>query len=151
MSSAILRHGVRVGDPTARVPVAPRVPQQLYGSARGQRAATGVVQTGSHAALDAASAPRQEASTKTGDKADASRLCPHVPAAWRHAERWNAAGQNPANANDIASRILVVGEELALPFGLLRSERLDGLWNEPFQARIRAAILGETTDNDNFE
>jgi 1,4-alpha-glucan branching enzyme len=67
------------------------------------------------------------------------------------AERWNAAGQNPANANDIASRMLVVGEELELPFGLLRSERLDGLWNESFQARIRAAILGEPTDNDNFE
>jgi pullulanase len=67
------------------------------------------------------------------------------------ADRWKTAGQNPANVGDMASRILVVGEELELPFDLLRGKRLDGLWNEPFQARIRAAILGEATDNDNFE
>ena len=40
----MLRHGVRVGDPTARVPVEPRVPQQRHGSVRGQRAPTGAAQ-----------------------------------------------------------------------------------------------------------
>ena len=41
MSNAILLHGVRLGDPTARVPVAPPVPQQWHGSARRQCVATG--------------------------------------------------------------------------------------------------------------
>jgi len=41
VSNAILLHGVRLGDPTARVPVAPPVPQQWHGSARRQCVATG--------------------------------------------------------------------------------------------------------------
>ena len=46
-------------------------------------------------------------------------------------------------AVDAAARFLVVGEELSLPLQLLTQNRLDGLWNEDFQTRIRAAILGE--------
>jgi pullulanase len=46
-------------------------------------------------------------------------------------------------AADAAARFLVVGEELSLPMQLLTQSRLDGLWNEDFQTRIRAAVLGE--------
>lgn len=63
-------------------------------------------------------------------------------------ERWTNAGLAPAGAQD---RFLVVGEELSLPSGLLTQNRLDGLWNDDFQARVRAAILGDGANNDNFE
>jgi 1,4-alpha-glucan branching enzyme len=46
-------------------------------------------------------------------------------------------------AGDAPSKFLVVGEELSLPLALLTQNRLDGLWNEDFQTRVRAAILGE--------
>ena len=64
-------------------------------------------------------------------------------------QRWTNAGLDPAVGAD--ARFLVVGEELSLPAALLRQNRLDGLWNEDFQTRIRAAILGESADGDNFE
>jgi len=64
-------------------------------------------------------------------------------------QRWTNAGLNPAAGAD--ARFLVVGEELTLPPDLLRQNRLDGLWNNGFQDRIRAAILGESTGGDNFE
>jgi len=67
------------------------------------------------------------------------------------ADRWAAAGLDPSAAADLGARYLVVGEELELPFDLLRGGRLDALWNEPFQARVRAAILGESAFDDNFE
>ena len=41
MSITRPRHGVRDGDTAARVPVAPRVPQQRHGLARGQRTGDG--------------------------------------------------------------------------------------------------------------
>jgi pullulanase len=63
--------------------------------------------------------------------------------------RWAAAGQPVSSACD--ARFLVVGEELELPFGLLTTHRLNGLWNEKFQTRIRAAILGQEAEGDNFE
>jgi pullulanase len=63
--------------------------------------------------------------------------------------RWADAGLDPAAGAD--ARFLVVGEELSLPVGLLRQNRLDGLWNEDFQSRVRAAILGESTGGDDFE
>jgi 1,4-alpha-glucan branching enzyme len=67
--------------------------------------------------------------------------------------RWQAAGLDPAagGGGDLLARFLVVGEELSLPFDLLQTQRLDGLWNEAFQARVRAMLLGESTDGDNFE
>jgi glycosidase len=40
---------------------------------------------------------------------------------------------------------------LSLPSGLLRQNRLDGLWNDDFQGRARAAILGESVGGDDFE
>ena len=63
-------------------------------------------------------------------------------------ERWLGAGLPEAGAD---AHFLVVGEELTLPRELLRQNRLDGLWNEDFQTRIRAAILGESANGDNFE
>jgi glycosidase len=54
-------------------------------------------------------------------------------------------GLTPAEAD---SKFLVVGEELTLPLQLLRQGRLDGLWNEDFQSRIRAAILGENVESE---
>ncbi|MGC2525511.1 MAG: hypothetical protein WA417_23155 [Stellaceae bacterium] len=67
--------------------------------------------------------------------------------AWR--QRWADAGLDPTAGAD--ARFVVVGEELSLPAGLLRQNRLDGLWNEDFQGRVRAAILGESTGGDDFE
>jgi 1,4-alpha-glucan branching enzyme len=69
------------------------------------------------------------------------------------AQRWQAAGLDPGagGGGDLLSRFLVVGEELSLPFDLLRTKRLDGLWNERFQSRLRAMLLGESTGGDNFE
>jgi len=63
-------------------------------------------------------------------------------------ERWQAAGLGPAGADD---RFLVVGEELSRPLGLLTQGRLDALWNDGFRSRIRAAILGQNNDGENFE
>ena len=66
---------------------------------------------------------------------------------WRR--RWADAGLDPAAGAD--ARFIVVGEELSLPSGLLRQNRLDGLWNDDFQGRVRAAILGESVGGDDFE
>jgi len=63
-------------------------------------------------------------------------------------ERWQQAGLPAAGADE---RFLVVGEELSQPLGLLRQGRLDALWNDGFRARIRAAILGQNSDGENFE
>jgi glycosidase len=63
-------------------------------------------------------------------------------------ERWQQAGLPPAGADE---RFLVVGEELSRPLGLLTQGRLDALWNDGFRARIRAAILGQNNDGENFE
>ncbi|CZT50159.1 uncharacterized protein RSE6_11099 [Rhynchosporium secalis] len=46
------------------------------------------------------------------------------------------------------SKFLVIGEELSCPLDLLTTNTLQALWNEPFQARLRAAILGEATEYD---
>jgi 1,4-alpha-glucan branching enzyme len=59
-------------------------------------------------------------------------------------QRWNDAGLG-AGAND---RFLVVGEELSLPTELITQGRVDALWNEAFQARSRAAVLGQNVDGE---
>jgi 1,4-alpha-glucan branching enzyme len=64
-------------------------------------------------------------------------------------QRWRDAGRDPQAGAD--ARFLVVGEELTLPSALLRQNRLDGLWNDDFRKRLRAAILGESEGGDNFE
>jgi pullulanase len=48
-------------------------------------------------------------------------------------------------------RFLVVGEELQEPRALLDQQRLDGLWHESFKRYIRAALIGQGADGDNFE
>ncbi len=70
----------------------------------------------------------------------------HARELWRR--RAAAAGLTGAEAE---ARFLVVGEELAVPFALLSQQRLDGLWNEKFKYRVRAALLGEGCDGDDFE
>ena len=67
----------------------------------------------------------------------------HGRALWR--QRW---GTLPGNAD---ARFIVIGEELSLPMGLLGQHRLDTLWNDRFREFVRAALLGEAADNENFE
>lgn len=50
--------------------------------------------------------------------------------------------------NPPKSKFLVIGEELSCPLDLIQTGCLNALWNEPFQARIRAVILGESADYD---
>ena len=49
------------------------------------------------------------------------------------------------------ARFLVVGEELSEPLALLNQHRLDGLWHESFKRYIRAALIGQNADGENFE
>ncbi|MCW3097990.1 MAG: hypothetical protein JWL77_3608 [Chthonomonadaceae bacterium] len=59
-------------------------------------------------------------------------------------QRWIAQGL----ASGADAHFLVVGEELSLPMAILQQGRLDGLWNDPFRAFVRAAILGENADGE---
>lgn len=61
----------------------------------------------------------------------------HARKLWR--TRWNEQDAPPGRADE---RFLVVGEELAMPMGLVHQNRLDGLWNEPFKRMVRSAIMG---------
>ena len=62
-------------------------------------------------------------------------------------ERYPAAEDNGARRE----RFLVIGEELSMPIGLITTGGVDALWNNAFQYHIRAAIVGESVDGDNFE
>lgn len=62
-------------------------------------------------------------------------------AAWN--ARWQTEGNPSAGADE---RFLVVGEELAVPKGLLA--HLDGLWNEDFKRILRKVILGRNADTE---
>jgi hypothetical protein len=62
----------------------------------------------------------------------------HARHLWR--VRWQEQHLPAVGADE---RFLVVGEELAVPLGLLTQNRLDGLWNEPFKRMVRHAILGK--------
>jgi pullulanase len=65
--------------------------------------------------------------------------------------RAHFAGRYPgAAATERDARFLVVAEELNVPLPLITENRVDALWNEHFQSRLRAAIMGESC-NDNFE
>jgi 1,4-alpha-glucan branching enzyme len=52
--------------------------------------------------------------------------------------------------NGSADQFIVIGEELSVPKDLLTSDTLNALWNEPFQGRLRSALLVQG-NNDNFE
>lgn len=49
------------------------------------------------------------------------------------------------------SKFLVIGEELSDPLDLITSGTLNALWNESWQTRLRALVIGETTGGDDFE
>ena len=55
------------------------------------------------------------------------------------------------SATEADARFLVVGEELSVPFSLLAQNRVDGLWNEKFKHFVRAAVVGESVDDESFE
>jgi 1,4-alpha-glucan branching enzyme len=67
-------------------------------------------------------------------------------ALWR--ERWAGLG---ATDDEIDGRFLVVGEELAVPLGLIREGRLDALWNDRFKYLVRDAVLGRPSWGESFE
>ncbi len=67
----------------------------------------------------------------------------HARHLWR--VRWQEQHLPAAGADE---RFLVVGEELAVPLGLLTQNRLDGLWNEPFKRMVRHVVLGEMDANE---
>ena len=50
-----------------------------------------------------------------------------------------------------ASKFLVIGEELSMPIDMVRQGYLDALWNEPWQQRLRAVLIGQGARGDNFE
>jgi pullulanase len=50
--------------------------------------------------------------------------------------------------NGAADTFIVIGEELSVPKDLLTSGTLNALWNEPFQGRLRSALLGESSGDD---
>ncbi|KAK3901012.1 1,4-alpha-glucan branching enzyme GlgB [Staphylotrichum tortipilum] len=66
--------------------------------------------------------------------------------AWElyHSRHGGAATSDP-------SKFLVIAEELSTPTSMIHSGVVNALWNEPFQARLRAAILGEAVHPDNLE
>jgi 1,4-alpha-glucan branching enzyme len=49
------------------------------------------------------------------------------------------------------AKFLVIGEELSVPLDMITSGTLNALWNELFKRRIRAVILGNSSEGDNFE
>jgi 1,4-alpha-glucan branching enzyme len=50
------------------------------------------------------------------------------------------------------SEFLVIGEEIRnVPIDMISQGTLNTLWNEPFQGRLRAAIIGESSHGDNFD
>lgn len=51
----------------------------------------------------------------------------------------------PSSSN---AKFLVIGEELSVPLDMVTSGTLNALWNEPFQGRIRAALLGQNLSDD---
>jgi pullulanase len=50
-----------------------------------------------------------------------------------------------------SAKFLVIGEELSDPLDLINTGTLNALWNEPFQGRLRALLLGQPNFGDDFE
>lgn len=64
-------------------------------------------------------------------------------------ELWRTRGADQGLTGDAAeARFLVVGEELAVPMGLITQGRLDGLWNEPFKRMLRYPITGHNDEKE---
>ena len=69
-------------------------------------------------------------------------------------EEWRAkAIAMGLSAEEYEPRFQVIGEELAVPKGLLdqNNRRLDALWNEDFKRLIRQAVLGKSGGGLSFE
>jgi pullulanase len=49
------------------------------------------------------------------------------------------------------SKFLVIAEELTMPISMVQSGVVNALWNEPWQRRLRAVLLGEPSEGDEFE
>lgn len=63
---------------------------------------------------------------------------------------WELYNNRHGSAAD-PSKFLVIGEELSMPISMINQGVLDALWNEPWQGRLRALLLGESADGDDFE
>ena len=61
---------------------------------------------------------------------------------------WSLYGSRYISAS--SAKFLVIGEELSVPLDMVKSGTLNALWNEPFQGRLRAVLLGQSL-SDNFE
>lgn len=46
------------------------------------------------------------------------------------------------------AKFLVIGEELSVPLDMITTGTLNALWNEPFQGRLRAVLLGHNLGDD---
>ena len=62
---------------------------------------------------------------------------------------WSIYNSRYPNADP--SKFLVIGEDLSDPLNLITSGTLNALWNEGFQRRLRATLLGNGSDGDDFE
>lgn len=49
------------------------------------------------------------------------------------------------------AKFIVIGEELSVPLDLVTTGSVNALWNEPFQGRLRGAVLGQTVQDVSFE
>ncbi len=59
--------------------------------------------------------------------------------------RCAAQGLSQAEAD---ARFLSIGEELHQPMALVSQGRVTSMWNDKFRARVRAAVLGQTGEDD---
>ncbi|RMZ90556.1 hypothetical protein DV736_g2210, partial [Chaetothyriales sp. CBS 134916] len=68
-----------------------------------------------------------------------------------HFERLYPSPQNTPEDRD--ARFLVVGEELDIPVEMITRSKpcVDALWNDQFEKRVRAAIVGQPVRDENFE
>jgi len=65
-------------------------------------------------------------------------------------ELYQARYGGPSSSD--ATKFLVIGEELSMPVSMIHQGVLNAIWNEPWQARLRAAILGKPiNDQEGFE
>lgn len=70
-------------------------------------------------------------------------------ASWDFVQEFKDLARQTWTANGgTQDRFIVVGEELAVPLDLIRQNRLDGLWNEPFKRIVRSVILGQNDESE---
>lgn len=57
------------------------------------------------------------------------------------------AAEQGIEGRDAQARFLVIGQDLSMPTGLVRS-RVDAMWNDEFKHALRAALVGQVRDAD---